>query len=109
LTESGSWLGYNNYLDLPQGLQPSAKHFAAHHAYQRLSLWWAEHLSEHYRLEDAPSDDMKTPVEVYQKLSNDALKRAIDLRNHFYEGRGEELKPRSRSILGYIPEQVPRR
>jgi len=109
LTQASQWLGFDAYANIPAGLRPSAKHFAAQEGYYRLSLWWAERLSEVYRLEDAPSDRANDPAAFYKSLAEDAQKKAQSLRNSYYEGKGQELQARSTSIAGNVAKVVPNR
>lgn len=91
------------------GLQPSALHFAAQEAYQKIALRWAERWSEMYLLEDAPAEGGKDVVDSYRSLAMDMQKKAVMLRDNFYTRQGQNLAPSFSTIRGNIKEVTPRR
>lgn len=108
LTQAAQWLGFLTPDQIPPGLQPSATYYGAQEAYHKLALRWAETLSETFRLEDAPSDRTKTPVDNYRMMASDAKKKSVELRDQFYSGKGQEKKPLTASLLGGVGRIVPR-
>lgn len=110
LAMAANWLGFsgdfNNILD---GLKPSALKYACADAYQKLSLRWAEHLSETYRLEDGQDPKRMDIVSSYRTAANDSRKEAENLRDHFYKRQGRALQPLFASIRGNVSEPTPKR
>lgn len=94
---------------VPDGLQPAALAFAAHVAYQKLALRWAEHMSEVYRTEDAPDKNRMQLVDEYWKMSMGYEKEAKDLRDGYYGRSGQSLSPLFRSSSGRVREIPPPR
>lgn len=109
LLAGATWLGLSATADVPGGLRNAAKYYAAQEAYHKLALRWAESLSQDFKLEDAPEKGAETPMEMYRKLAEDARKKAVQLRDQYYEGQGAENKPSFSSIPGCVKEVVPRR
>jgi hypothetical protein len=70
---------------------------------------WSETLSEEFKLEDAPSDRTKTPVDTYMKLADAAKKKSVELRDQYYSGQGQEKQAHSVSIVGRVPRTTPNR
>ncbi len=109
LLSAANWLGFASASAIVEGLRPAAIHYAAQEAYMKLSLRWAEHLSETYRLEDAPADQTMDVVESYKDLAEFMHKKSVDLRDQFYTRQGRNLQPISTSILGNVRDVVPKR
>lgn len=82
----------DSYTQIPEGLRPAALNFAASNAYQKLSLRWADTLSDTYKLQDAPDDDM-SPVDQYSKMAETFRKTALMLRDDYYKRQGQYLSP----------------
>jgi len=93
----------------PSGLQPACLKYAAHEAYQKLALRWAEHLSETYRTEDAPDKNRMSIVEQYQKMAETYLKEAKTLRQDYYTRNDQQNQPLFSSISGAVQDVVPPR
>lgn len=109
LQNSSRWLGFgDDFTQLQSGLQPSALKYATADSYQKLSLRWAEYLSETYRTEDAESEDRMAVVSAYQKAAIDYRKEATMLRDHFYTRQGQSLAPLFGSNLGRVRDVPPR-
>jgi hypothetical protein len=110
LTSAANWLGLSGVYDsVEAGLQPAALKYAAHDAYQKLSLKWAEQMSETFRSEDIPADRLKELVSSYQSMSNGLLKEAVILRDSFYTRQGKAKGPLFSSAGGHASDLVPRR
>jgi hypothetical protein len=95
--------------NIPGGLQPAAKYYAAQEAYHKLCSRWAEMQSETFRFEDSPSGETKTPVDYYRALANDARIKSEKLRNDYYSRSGQQLAPLFASIPGAVPRVQPKR
>lgn len=105
-----NWLSLgDDYSQLGQGLRPAALKYAAAEAYQKLSLRWAEHLSETFLLNDAPDEKRMAIVDVYRKQSLDLRKEAETVRDDFYSRSGQQKQPLFASIVGTVADNVPKR
>lgn len=103
LLRSSNWLGLgDDYTQIPSGLKTAALKYAAHEAYQKLSLRMSENIVETYRLQDAPDDKRMAVVAAYQKAASDSLKEAITHRDDFYTRKGQAKAPRFGVISGNI-------
>lgn len=94
---------------IPSGLQPAALHYAAQEAYLKLSMRWAERMSDSFLLEDAPSKEVKTAVDTYKGLAEFMMKKSKDLRDEFYTRSGQNLQPLFGVVSGRVKDVVPRR
>jgi len=91
---STNWLGLgDDHTQIPEGLRPAAIQYAVGDAYQKLAMRFAEHISETYRLEDAPSADRFQIVEQYKQLAVQSHQEAKDFRNEYYTRQGQHLSP----------------
>ena len=91
---SSNWLSLgDDYFQIPQGLRPTALKYAASDAYQKLSLRWAEHLSDGFLLNDAPFPKEMSPIENYKKLSESFRKEAYDGVKFYYSRAAQNLQP----------------
>jgi hypothetical protein len=109
ISDAARWLSFGTAGDVPPGLQPSALHFALQEAYQKLSIRWSEMLSNTYRLEDMPADNIVKMAESFQKSADLMHKKSTDLRNDFYTRQGQNRSPNFGTILGHVPDVVPKR
>ncbi len=110
LQNASRWLGFSDdYTQVPTGLQPSALKYATADGYQKLSMRWAEHLSETYRTEDSVDPKRMEIVSAYHKASITFRDDATKLRDHFYTRQGRSLSPLFGSNLGNITSVEPRR
>lgn len=91
---ASNWLGLgNDYTNIAEGLRPAALQYACGEAYQKLAMRFAEHLSETYRLEDAPDANRFKLVDEYKRMGEDCRKEGENLRNQFYTRQGQSLQP----------------
>lgn len=111
LNLAANWIGTTTDITLiDPGLIPSALKYCAYQAYQKLSLKYAESISETYRLEDSPDEKRFEIVSVYKSAASSSLKEAQMLRDDFYKNRkGQALAPISMSIVGNVRDVTPRR
>jgi hypothetical protein len=108
LRASSNWLSLgDDYTRVVGGLQPAALKYAAADAYQKLSLRWAEHLSETFLLNDAPSEKMFAPVDQYSKMSLAFRKEAEAARDAYYTRAGQNLQPLFGAVLGNPSDPEP--
>lgn len=104
------WLGLGtDYNNVPIGLQPAALQYAAAEAYQKLAMRFAEHLSETYRLEDAPDADRFKLVDEYRRMGEACRVEATTLRDHFYTRQGQYLSPLFGVNRGNVRDVAPPR
>lgn len=109
LANSSRWLGFSDdFTQIPTGLQPSALKYCAADAYQKMSMRWAEHLSETFRTEDSVDPKRMEIVSAYQKAALDYRKEATVLRDQFYTRQGQSLSPLFGSNLGRVRDVPPR-
>ena len=105
-----NWLALgDDYTNLTQGLRPAALKYAAAEAYQKLSLKWAEHLSETFRVEDAPDEKRMGIVDVYRKTALDYRKDAQAVRDDFYARSGQANSPLFGNSFGNVKDVAPQR
>lgn len=91
---AANWLSLgDDYTQIPQGLRPAALKYSASDAYQKLSLRWAEHLSDGFLLNDAPFPKEMSPVDNYRKLSESFRKEAFDGAKFYYTRAGQNEQP----------------
>jgi len=109
LQTAGQWIGIFDVTAIQDGLQPAAIRYAAGLAYQKLSLRFAENMSEIYQLEDTPLDKSWNPVDIYAKLSDQMLKAATMIRDDFYTRKGQAKAPRFGSLYGNVQDPAPNR
>lgn len=108
LIDAAEWLGLSSaYIDIPEGLRPAAKEYAAHKAYQKLVSKMSVNLAETYQLYDAPDEKRFNPVSTYAKVSMDKFKLATQMRDDFYSRKGQAKAPRSVSIPGRVRDVPP--
>lgn len=104
LIQSSKWLGQaEDYTITPDGLQAAALKFAAHEAYLKLSLKYAENVMiETYRVQDEDDKKRMDIVGAYQVAAKQALAEAKQYRDDFYKRKGKPLSPISGTIVGRI-------
>lgn len=94
LVKAMNWLGLGSTVaNLEEGLRPAALKYAAAQGYMKLAVRFAEAMSETFRLEDAPSDKVKTPAEQFAKFADMFTKEAEKLRDDFYKRQGQSNAP----------------
>lgn len=104
------WLGLGtDYNQVPEGLQPAALQYASAEAYQKLAMRFAEHLSETYRLEDAPDAERFKLVDEYKRMSEDCRNAATVLRDQYYTRQGQSLQPLFAVNRGKVRDVAPPR
>lgn len=99
----------DDYSNIQLGLRPAAMAYAKGDAYEKLSLRWAEKLSETFVLEESPDKDKFTPVESYAKQAKDLKAAAYKMRDDFYARAGQGNSPASASISGRVRDIAPKR
>ena len=99
----------DSYSGIEQGLRPAALKYASADAYQELSLRFAKMISERYRAEDLPKEQLRTTIDSYAKLSAQIRKDAIQLRDDFYKRQGRAYAPAFGTISGNVKEVKPNR
>lgn len=107
---SANWLGLgDDPTVIGEGLRPAALQYACGEAYQKLAMRFAEHLSETYRLEDAPDAERFRLVDEYKRMAEDCRKEAQNLRDQFYTRQGQSLQPLFGTNLGRVRNVEPSR
>ena len=105
-----NWLGLgDDYTQVSNGLRPAALQWAIGDAYQKLAMRFAEHISETYRLEDAPTEDRFNIVEQYKKLAEQSHTEAKEFRDEFYKRQGQSLSPLYGISRGAVRDVGPNR
>lgn len=107
---ASNWLSLgDDYTVIGSGLRPACLKYAAAEAYQKLSLRWAEHLSENFLLNDAPDEKRMAVVEAYRKQALDYRKEAETVRDDYYSRSGQQKQPLFATSVGRVTDNVPRR
>lgn len=107
---STQWLGFgSNWVNIPDGLQPSALQYATADAYQKLASRFSEHLTETYRLEDMPDVERQRLIAEYKAAGAEAREQAHRLRDEFYKRQGQSLSPLFGLSLGRVRDVPPGR
>jgi len=109
IDEAANWLKIGNKTNMPIGLQPAALHYGLQSAYQKLAIRWAEMLSETYRLEDTPKENVIKMADSYRQAAKDMHTKSMALRDDYYKGAGAQHSQYSRPLLGEIRDVPPRR
>lgn len=111
LERSGQFLNCaSTIIDLQVGLIPSAIHYSAGSAYQKLSSRYTEFQSKTFRLEEAPDDEATTTAAHFMAMAKQMFEQSRKLRDEFYKDRkGKAMAPISRLNLGRLRTTVPRR
>lgn len=105
-----NWLNLGDtYANVEGGLRPCVLKYAAAEAYQKLSLRWAEHLSEGFLLNDAPDEKRMAIIDVYAKQSKIFRDDAGSLRKAFYTRNDQNQQPLFGNISGSVQDNVPKR
>lgn len=103
LKNSSRWLSSSDtYANLPSGLFPCALKYAASEAYQKMAERWMVKISEGFKLEDAPKEDTKTPVDYFVNLSKLFRGEALKLRDEYYKRQGRSLQPLFGAVRGDV-------
>jgi hypothetical protein len=103
LVEASNWLGSDSvYANTVDGLKTAALKYAAHTAYQKLSLKYAENITDTYRTQDSPDESKNPVVDAYQKAATQSLKEAYQARDDYYKRKGQAFAPNSVSIGGTV-------
>lgn len=90
-------------------LQQAALKYAAHQAYQKLSLRFLERLSEMYRVEDSVKADQTELVAQFKALSDDFYAAAVKARNDCYARSGKSEGPSWGFVTGSVRDIQPKR
>lgn len=103
LLRATNWLGLGDQVaNVPDGLIPAAKEFAAAQAYLKMAIRWAEHMSEIYRVEDAPDKSTTDKIQSFRDLAEMHSKTAKSYRDDFYTRQGQNLQPLFGTISGAV-------
>lgn len=110
LKNSSFWLGYDGTIaSVPNGLLPALLHYSAHEAFMRMSHLTMRRLSDVYKSEDQINEEERKQSSFYFEMSERFLEMAIELRNSFYSGKGQENKPSFSIIRGRHRNVEPQR
>lgn len=95
--------------DIPLGLVPAAIEYAAANCYKKLAERFATMISSGYKVEDAPSDQDKGPVQYYTDMANGAFAEVDKMITLFYTRQGQNRQPligvaigRVRNVVGNV-------
>lgn len=109
LQNGADWLGLGTTLQVPPGLHAAVMKYAAHDAFQKLSLRFSESLSAVYRTEDAPDQSLESMVGTYKKLADNLYDEAVKLRDDYYKRQGRALQPLWGFVRGTVRKTEPNR
>lgn len=107
--DAANWLKLGDIANIPDGLKPAALHYCLQSAYQKLSIRWSEMLSETYRLEDTPQENVIKMADSYRTTAMDMHKKATTLRDDFYKGSGRNFAPTFGIVTGNVRDPMPKR
>ncbi len=103
LSQAATWLGMGtDATQISTDFISAAMEYAKGKAYDKLSQLAAENLSQSYQLEDAPDTKNESMVDVYRRLSQQAMKNAYTARDDVYTRKGQSKAPRFASISGNV-------
>lgn len=102
-------LGFDDWTGAPNGLFQAILNYASAEAYQKLSIRWAEHTSESFRLEDAPDPKNFSIVKQYSDTSIALRKEATVLRDDYYTRKGQSKAPAFGILKGRVRDVAPSR
>ncbi len=110
LQNACTWLGQGtHYLNLVDGLNASALRFAAQEAYVAAAMKYSTRMSEVYKLEDAPSEEILKALDAFRGMAKDFMKSATELRDDYWQRQGQPGAPNYAFSLGQVTDPQPRR
>lgn len=110
LQNAASWLGFGTtYATLPDGLNAAALRFAAQEAYLAAAMKYSTRVSEVYKVEDGPAEDISKSIDSFRAMASDFMDKARDLRDDYYTRSGASKAPSFGFALGTIRDPQPRR
>lgn len=110
LQNASTWLGYGpQYQNLVDGLNAAALRFAAQEAYEKAAMKYSTRVSETYKLEDAPSEDILKAIAAFKDMADNFMDKARDFRDDYYKRQGQPLAPNFAFSLGRVVDPTPRR
>lgn len=108
LTSASEWLGLgSDYTQVPEGLRPAAKYYAAQEAMHKLAIRFAERLSQMYLVEDSPDPKIVGIADSYRKLAADYKAKSETLRKQYYTRQDQAEAPLFGSNLGRVRDIAP--
>jgi hypothetical protein len=108
LVSASEWLLFSDqYVNIPDGLRPSAKKFATSEAYQKLAVKYSERQSETYRVEDSMDPKTIQAVSSFIEMAKAFREDAVKLRDEFYTRSGQSLQPLFANIPGRVRQTTP--
>jgi hypothetical protein len=109
LIMASDWLGVgSDYTQVSPGLKSAALRYALYQAYAKLSLRWAEHIADVYRLQDNPDESNFKTIDAYNKQAQMYYKEAKDARDDFYKRSGRALQPLFGTKRGNVQDPTPK-
>lgn len=110
LQNASTWLGQGlTYINLDAGLNAAALRFAAQEAYEAAAMRYSTRMSETYKLEDGPNEDILKSVAAFKDMADSFMDKAKQMRDDFYTRQGQSLAPNFAFSLGRVRDPVPRR
>lgn len=92
----------DNVSVIPLGLVPAAIEYAAANCYRKLAERFATMVSSGFKVEDAPDDQTKGPVERYTALADKAFETVDSMITLFYTRQGQNRQPLFGAAVGTI-------
>jgi hypothetical protein len=110
LQNASTWLGNgSNYLLVVDGLNAALLRFAAQEAYVAAAMKYSTRMSEVYKLEDAPSEEILKALDAFRDMAKGFMKDATALRDDYYTRQGQPKAPNYAFSLGQVTDPQPRR
>lgn len=97
------------YINVPDGLNIALLRFAAQEAYTAVAAKYMVRMSQVYKMEDAPNEDVLKSIQGFKDLASSFMKDATQLRDDYYTRAGQSLQPLFSLGLGGVRDPVPRR
>jgi len=110
LQNASNWLGLGaTYTNIPDGLNPAAFDYAAKEAYRSAAMKTSIRLSQTYKMEDAPSEDIRNTIAVWTGMAKDFMDSAQKQRASYYSRQDQFEAPLFGFSLGKVFDPTPRR
>lgn len=109
LTSAAEWIySSTDYTNIPEGLRPAAKYYAAQEAMHKLAVRWSERMSNMLLLEDGPDPKVVGVADSFRELAKDYKEKAETLRKQYYSRQDQAEAPLYGNNWGAVREITPK-
>jgi len=110
LQNASNWLGLGStYINIPDGLNPALMDYAARESYRMAAMKTSVRLSQTYKMEDAPTEDIRNTISVWTGMAKDFLDSAQEQRKSYYSRQDQFEAPLFALGVGRVWDPTPRR